>query len=669
MKSVKINFHKNLFEQLRVVIINEEGRLTNENLVKAITLNENLDVLGLSFSPKDIIRIASSSNIDTLYNEIKSFVPDIVAKPMYPDFPSQVMEMDEAVYRFHQMLHYMSTYGIENFLGVNVSKGWLPEVTSTEKTQIDDSLLEKKVLEAATEKEALNIINEKIIKKAERFTLPEKELAFYVANTNLEIINDVPFKENISILCNEYIAEDAKMGYLVVRKFCKHPGDVFKVLKDYLKYTKYKNLPTSRKRMFVKILESYTPESLYENIYPSYSVFNTKIVNLLERISYSRFSKSEEHMKIVKMARNKEIQTWHSKLEKMIINNENDKALKLAEQRPGVLFRMARRFVRLGFDKVELKKALLRHSDNYKIQSIISTLNKLKEDNDESVFMIDACISILKQRLTTIVTPLKGKKIFIEEGNYSFANSVIELNDKSQSGGYVRSGLAFKIPDDVANVRFFTYWNDKKRIDIDLHAMMQFRDAHKEYVGWNSHYNKYGVVHSGDITHSDAAEYIDMNLEAAHKAEIEYVMFNIRSFTRVPFNDIDTVFCGLMGVSKNGTDKKMKLNSIKNEFIRHDLKVDLIEMFYGYVDVANKVLVVNAKKGDYVNDTIAADYSFTVSDYIDILIESQNIEVVSDRDEADYIVRLDKDEQENSISLIDENYFLDYQIENEKELK
>lgn len=663
MKNVKANFHKNLFNQLRIVIIDEEGKLTNENLAKAVTLNENLSDLGFTFSPKDIVRIASSSNLDCLYDEIKSFIPNVKAKPMYPDFPTQVMEMDEAVFRFHQMFHYMSTYGIEGYLGVEVSKGWLPEVEETEKTENDETLLDKKVLEAATEKEALSIVNEKVIKKAERFTLPEKELAFYVASTNLDIINDVPFKENISILCNEYISDSSEMGYVVVKKFCKHPGDVFKVLKNYLKATKYKNLPTSRKRMFVKLLESYPAESLYENIYPSYKVFNSQIANLLERISYSRFSKSKDHMNIVKMARNKEIQTWQSKLEELISDHEWNKALHLAEQRPGMLFRMTRRFVRLGFDKMELKEALLRHGESYKVQTILSTLNKLKKDSEESIFMIDAFTSILKKRLSMTETPLKGKKVFIEEGDYSFANSVIELNEKSQSGGYIRSGLAFKIPDSAENVRFFTYWNDKTRIDIDLHAMMQHADGERTYVGWNSHYNKHGVVHSGDITHSNAAEYIDMNLKDALNAGVEFVMFNIRSFSGVPFKDIDTVFCGLMGVSKKGTNKNMKLNDIKNEFIRHDLKEDLIEMFYGYVDVVNRALVVKAKEGDYTKDIISADYSFTVSDYLKILVESQNIDVVNDKNEADYIIRLDKGEEENSISLIDENYFLDSPVD------
>ena len=42
---------------------------------------------------------------------------------------------------FHQVLHYFSTYGAEMFTGIKVSKGWLPYVEDTEKTESDNQLL------------------------------------------------------------------------------------------------------------------------------------------------------------------------------------------------------------------------------------------------------------------------------------------------------------------------------------------------------------------------------------------------------------------------------------------------------------------------------------------------------------------------------------------------
>ena len=116
-----MNYDQLLFSELRLIAVTENtAPLTEENLVKAMTVNAELRALGYTLPAGEIIRLAKSADADTLADRVRSYIGDVKAKPMYPNFPSQVMELDEAVFRFHQLLHYLSTYGIEELTGAPV---------------------------------------------------------------------------------------------------------------------------------------------------------------------------------------------------------------------------------------------------------------------------------------------------------------------------------------------------------------------------------------------------------------------------------------------------------------------------------------------------------------------------------------------------------------------
>ena len=142
--------NKNLLKAFQIVTLNTNKiEITDERIIKAVTLNSNLKSLGYTFKPNDLIKLASCDDLelDSLYDNMVSYIGDVKAKPMYPDFPNQVMRMDEATFRFHQLVHYFSTYGIEQITGLKVTKGWLPKVEDTEKVNDQELLIDLKVLE------------------------------------------------------------------------------------------------------------------------------------------------------------------------------------------------------------------------------------------------------------------------------------------------------------------------------------------------------------------------------------------------------------------------------------------------------------------------------------------------------------------------------------------
>ena len=153
-----MNYNKLLLDELRFVTYEKRNsELTDDLLVKAVTLNENLQSLGYILAPSDIASIAVSPSLDFFYEKVKGMMDTVDADPMYPGFPQQVMEMDEAVFRFHQIVHYFSTYGMELFFGVTVKKGWLPcedETTADAKEQ--EIVLKAKTIKLLPVEESYN---------------------------------------------------------------------------------------------------------------------------------------------------------------------------------------------------------------------------------------------------------------------------------------------------------------------------------------------------------------------------------------------------------------------------------------------------------------------------------------------------------------------------------
>ena len=80
---------KTLLSELRMYEINPIEKITNESLTKAITVNAEINNLGFTMLPKDIIRLASDAHPENLLKLIKdgesSTVEFKTAKKNLPD--------------------------------------------------------------------------------------------------------------------------------------------------------------------------------------------------------------------------------------------------------------------------------------------------------------------------------------------------------------------------------------------------------------------------------------------------------------------------------------------------------------------------------------------------------------------------------------------------------
>ena len=338
-------------------------------------MNENIrSAYGLTFKPSDIVRIARADKAVEVFRIIEEAIPEVDAEPMYPDFPASVIAMDEGMFRFHQMLHYFSTYGIEALFNEEVKEGWLPKKSAkkTKKTKKDENLFPETVIELVDASEAYLDVYRTIVSKRERMTIPEMELVkTCVENLDAKEIGNVkiPFKENIffafSVLMMNLSGEKRAEA---VEAICQNSGDVFKNAKRYLKERRY-SLTTGEKRALVRILESFPIGDFKGNLMLS-NVKREDTLTVLRYIDFNKFSRSEPHKEAVRELRNSELRSWEGRL-KAALKVSDEKGLSVVAERPGMFLRFVSALMKAGVDPEKIKAELVKNSSKLSTQTLV----------------------------------------------------------------------------------------------------------------------------------------------------------------------------------------------------------------------------------------------------------------------------------------------------------
>ncbi len=415
--------------------------LDDEDMAWAVTANANLKGTGYTLSQASILTLASyhhamaalagqsaflplATAADDGINPLKDLqrlVPDVTATPMYPDFPEQVMQITEAQFRYHQMCHYLSTYGVETLAGalgldVTVSKGWLPKVTATEKVRTDETLVAPKVLHLMVTVEDLQSVVTARLGRATRMHPAEVQSTLLVFpdsadETGTCTFPKIAFHENMMELIRGAAEHDSGTFERVAVSLAQHPGDLLKATMYLLKDRPKKHLLTRQKKGLCRAFEHFDTMAIARNIadagreprlapnYLSVARFGgprlREAVQLVEsRQVRSWTSELEEKWRQVELlsaphsspqpARTG-VQGFLSKLYKRA-SKQPDKLeqawrtlLAHYGQRPGMLFRAIARLIKGGCPMELLTDEVKSHADSYALPTIVRTLTTMSE--------------------------------------------------------------------------------------------------------------------------------------------------------------------------------------------------------------------------------------------------------------------------------------------------
>jgi len=213
MFQTSLELNKVLFQFTRKYVIPGTTLDAPENLQLALTANKNLQSIGFTLSPDAINRLASLERNELIsqYNQLYAICKETVganvvpdATIFYPNFPDQVIEMDEMEHYINQIVHYIGSYVFDETI--------LPETEKAERVALLEGFERKpKIIELGTDNDTLTLMrnfmfaNNTLSKsKSDALSLfmkESKEWVKWIATT------PIPNKENRISIANVIMKE------------------------------------------------------------------------------------------------------------------------------------------------------------------------------------------------------------------------------------------------------------------------------------------------------------------------------------------------------------------------------------------------------------------------------------------------------------------------------
>ncbi|MGE7217540.1 TerD family protein [Priestia koreensis] len=611
-----------LNRQLKVIAPEENQTLSNTYVATAL---KNLEGLGFGFSKELITRVQTMSELSffKFYKEILSSLKQMVGahirhKPMYPNFPSEVMEMDEATLYVNAILHYFTLEQPVKAIGERS-----PLVHSKE----------LQLIQLGTEMEFVELMTGLMAAKTSISPTDKEDLTWFLstyADIEQVLPKELPQKENMAFIIGTLLRLD-KITNVTATAYLKTATDILRLavalsdgdvsLGEVTRFRSFKN----RERRFLLAAMELCPSLQLEDMVR----YKNRWIRLGERLHPSahqrRYPKANTAFNA--MRNNTIIKTFNGRIEQLLEEKNISEAIALLTSRPGEFARRLDHLLRLAdqnnhsqigiaaeFEKVvsEVSTPVLlqvlahfRHRNNAQDLRVFfpkgnvaklfgkhNTLDPLSELVCQ--MMVSICESALRQRFSEL--PPVGK-VFIDD---NLTRYPVPFSQRSASKALRTLSRGSQLPlsdDDI--VRFFVWWKEGKvngketgQVDVDLSAYFLDENwAYKEHISYTNLRSDYSfAVHSGDIVTAPrgASEFIDVNIPQALKEGCRYVMMNVYSFSEQPYKDLPECFAGWMGRNDGNTGEIFEPSTVQNKW---DITADATIAVPLIIDLETRMVV------------------------------------------------------------------------------
>lgn len=544
----------------------------------AATFAKNLETLGYTVSQElfESLQRLNPGAVAAFYDKL---VPDLKLargahrrfKPMYPNFPTQVMEASDAELYINAMMHYWGAY-LQDVTGAPINV--LPQYEKEERKPLDEAT-KLTVLKVGSLEEFDAIFTNLAAANSSLSDEDKNILRWFIDNYQQGKIKDllpesIPQKETIAMLAAwlgmpEWFTSYVKTATDVLRlAVVLSEGDV-----SLAKPTKFISFPRRTRKFLLQCLEncgSRTEDML------RYKEPWKRLAHRLHPGEFAeRFPGTFESLSIL---RNDEpFQTFNSKVEESIML-DLEVAADLLEQRPGVFARRLDHVLRLAKnDEQAIKLAgkflevasqvstpvLLQVYHHFQYRQADRIRAFFPKGQVAKVQISDKPLPSLSKAVTDLLAS-KARSVLVERFkkmpslgkcrvDESLRTQLVPFAQRSASKALrtISRGSKIDLPEGNC-IRFFLWWkNGEGRTDIDLSACVL--DKEFKPVVDIAYYNlrDLGCAHSGDITNAPngACEFIDMPIKELSKRG-RYVAMSINSYTHQPYCDLPECFAGWM---------------------------------------------------------------------------------------------------------------------------
>jgi len=689
---------------------------TNNNINETLSIEELATLIkkfegyGYIFSKELAIAISKEERnviIDKLKAVIKvieDFKSDKNYTVFYKNFPDEVINMSEVDLYINQILHYWIGYlpsNSENIIKEDVEPSKL--VKSRELNLIDDEMIEKLFIDLLSSNVTLSeqylddvcvLTNNKSIKELEKY------MEYIQMKETLTTVSSYILKKEGVLIGNFKTATD------ILRLIAKISGD--ELNNKHIHFAYFSRAELSQLMTKLENLQNPMPDiKRYSKPWHTFFKLYAKKINfnkfpkvrkvadmLFGDISYmtERGKINEEIKRLPIMSEEnldnfvKGFTIFYGDYVREILSllnkaNENqyDKLLLGLENcvtkvNTRVLFQLYDRIINLKA-KDKTVPRLVNSKGKWR---------KLRESISLSDELLNRVLQIVEDG---IKTQLKEKenlgKVFIDE---DYKNIMLTTSEKDSNVSLrpMTRGSRIKFNPKAEVLRFFVAWKnlDEKtlkelnaysdRVDIDLSALTF--DENLEFNDVVAYYNqkKSYFAFSGDITNAPegALEYIDVfDLEKLKKRGDRYVLVEIRSYNGYTFEEINSVYAGVMELTSIEAKEKKNMYStaitegfqiVSSERTTNTILVDLKNYEYIWLDMnmdSYKLDIfqnaLNYEEIPYLNDMLRY---FSRKQYVtmyDLLKLNADVRGVLTKDKKEADVIFEKVDNKNNLALAD----------------
>lgn len=562
---------------------NSVASLESERYV--LTIMKNVENLGYTLSKElfDKLITYSKDYLGEFYIELtkhlKSYVgANVVYSPMYPNFPTSVMEMDVFYLYFNAIIHYWSCgklYPIEN------KEERLP--------LFDDTNV--KVIGLGTEKDLTNIFVNLVSSKTSISQTDKDDIKWFFENKpsiTQYLPNEIPFKENVALIGKLYIENSPLISFSSIDKYFKTATDVLRLITcmsdgdiSLAENTKFRNFKRKERRLLLQLLDDCG------NIEEDMVRYKNKWIRIGEKLHPSEYSYEKVSIAFDKIRNNKKIETFGGRLDKAYKEADYTTMLNILKSRGGELARKLDLLMRKSEDKnlvintfkgvastvstnvlLQVKEHFSHRFDNKADVRVFFPKGNVArshvEPNELEAIDKKYCDAIVKICENTLIDNYKQKdflgNVYLSE---EFKNYLVPFSQRSASKSLktIVRGSKLPINDNAKAVRGFIWWtnNDSSTscfdsIDVDLSSAI-FDDNwnYLEHVSYtNLRSDKYKACHSGDITDGGdvngvgTSEFLDVDIDSVIKYGGRYIVYQVYNYSETKYSDMKNCMFGYM---------------------------------------------------------------------------------------------------------------------------
>ncbi len=302
------------------------------------SLNKNIESIGFTFAPKVVARLVTW-NPKQLLAFAESLIPqllkmvggDVSYRPMYPNFPTQVMEMEEAELYVNAMMHYLG-----DAIGTRILPSYEKETRPELPIQSDH-----KLLELADDDEVTNLCRSLVSSNTSLSKSDQNDLVGLLADCKdrlCDVLPDsIPFKEVQAVVC-AFLIDHSEDATELLATYLRTATDLLRFATELsggdsslAKSTKFKSFSRKHRRVMLGVLDRIgrPDEDLNRH--------RGKWIRLAERLHPGEFSKRfPKAFEAIRKLRNDERSpSFQSKVENCLREKDVVGATHLLKARPG----------------------------------------------------------------------------------------------------------------------------------------------------------------------------------------------------------------------------------------------------------------------------------------------------------------------------------------------